>query len=1051
LDQATHDRIYAEEIFPRSGFQQTTPQEHPRAIVLAGQPGAGKGGLVKAAEREFAGNIVTLDLDEKRRFHEKYKILRETHPYTWATHTHQDARGWTDKLSHDFIEGRRNIVFDTTLGDADHWIGEMKSMQALQKHPYEVEVRVLATHRLESEHGVHERFTDSLDKKGYGRFVPQEVRSSVYDNLPANLDKVHAQLPHARIRIYNREGIELYDSRTSPLKPGAALEQTRDARLTDPERTRSLNNKWQTQQAWEQQLPESLQRNPKVTPPTAENVLREHSDLKVKADVQRTATEAAAIDRSVRIEPGAARVALGLKVFGTAALAHDTLTTGRDTKNLLDHGNVTGAESEVLHFAGRNLGMVGGAMAVGSAAAAAGIETGPGALAAGLAGGLVGAVAGDKIMDAVDQSRIYNQRGSDGNDWSLDPRQPAQGWTRLPRPGEFGPQGPPEGVDYENHLLHAVPRLADELNYKASNVAVELALAHPRAPQDPFRQVPESIGETVRPGIGASQPWLRDPQSHAWTRQATEAATPMTHGMPVKHTVTASPEQSRQLDAAAQRVVADNIVHSPQGIAQRYQEAYTQHGWKQHGPVPAAVTHAAQGHVREEPDAARQQTPAQSQPVSGHLTPQQIERITTHESRIVPTPGGMSFAEAHRRRDEPEQISAGSLRPVGKLDEIQQVKGSPLYRVHQAQEQDLMRSLGIAQAQDRERFKDEPSPQRTLQTSMNARRSRRRCRNRPCHPHLKCRCRRTRTLPVQRQPLRRRRPRRLRRRPNWPRCASRWSAWPQRADTTIWSGAMSATRRGARRSARRAATSGKVWRLARTANRYPPLPWLMRAARFCASSATRAIPRMRWTAPSKRCFLRVRLRDGWHRRRRPVTCRTSGSPTIWARSTASTERCCSSRPRCSANMPLLKPRSLCAQCSRPCRTCSSSTSSARMIAPNLRHRLQRKPVNSRGRRWAAHEGWRCRDPGNRGVKSMPQSLAERDVDKSQAMNQKRETRETALRKLQSSGRRAAREFGLHHQPLRTRIADEVPVRRAADRAEADARGHLVAHLRDAAA
>lgn len=99
-------------------------------------------------------------------------------------------------------------------------------------------------------------------------------------------------------------------------------------------------------------------------------------------------------------------------------------------------------------------------MAVGSAAAAAGIETGPGALAAGLAGGLVGAVAGNKIMDAVDQSRIYTHRGSDDNDWNLDPGQPAQGWTRLPRPGEFGPQGPPEGTGYKNHLMHAPPRPA---------------------------------------------------------------------------------------------------------------------------------------------------------------------------------------------------------------------------------------------------------------------------------------------------------------------------------------------------------------------------------------------------------------------------------------------------------------------------------------------------------------------------------------------------------------------------------------------------------------
>jgi len=85
-----------------------------------------------------------------------------------------------------------------------------------------------------------------------------------------------------------------------------------------------------------------------------------------------------------------------------------------------------------------------------------------------------------------------------------------------------------------------------------------------------------------------------------------------------------------------------------------------------------------------------------------------IPQITTHESRIVPTPGGMSFAEAHRRRDEPEQISPGSLRPVGKLDTSQMDKSSPLYRMHLAQEQAHMRDLEIALAQDRERFKNEP-------------------------------------------------------------------------------------------------------------------------------------------------------------------------------------------------------------------------------------------------------------------------------------------------------------------------------------------------------
>jgi len=713
LDPEIHRRVFAERVVPRSALPETTPQARPHAIVLAGQPGAGKGNLVKAAQFEFSDNIVPIDPDAQRELHPDFKKLREAHPYTWSGHTHYDASRWAGELRDAAVAGRRNLIVDTTLGNAD---GAIQTIKGLQAKGYSVEVRAVATHRLESQLGVDQRFTGQLDKEGFGRHVPGDFHDAAYKALPANLDKVQEQTG-ARIRIYNREGVELYDSHTSPLKPSAALEQAREARMADPKITRSTAERAREQQDFHRSLPDTLERNPKVNLETAKNLPPERQAQGVVLRVERTATETTAIDRTVRIEPGAARVALGLKVFGTAALTHDTLTTGRDAKNLLDQGNVTGAESEVLHFAGRNLGMVGGAMAVGSAAAAAGIETGPGALAAGLAGGFVGAVAGDKIMDAVDQSRIYNQRGSDGNDWSLDPRQPAQGWTRLPRPGEFSPQGPPQGVDYKNHLMHAAPRLADELNYKASNVAVELALAHPPAPKDPFRQAPESIGETVRPGIGAGQPWIRDPQSHAWTRQATEAPTPMTHGMPVKRTVTASPEQSRQLDAAAQRVVADNITHSPQGIAQRYQEAYTQNGWKQHGPVPAAVTHA-EGHVREELNATRQQTPAQPQPTSVHLTPQQIERITTHESRIVPTPGGLSFAEAHRRRDESEQISAGSLRPVGKLDEIQQAKGSPLYRVHQTQEQDLMRGLEIAQAQDRHRFGHEPSPQRTLQPSV---------------------------------------------------------------------------------------------------------------------------------------------------------------------------------------------------------------------------------------------------------------------------------------------------------------------------------------------
>jgi hypothetical protein len=409
-------------------------------------------------------------------------------------------------------------------------------------------------------------------------------------------------------------------------------------------------------------------------------------------------------------EASAADVAaIGGRAVVAGAVAVDAYTAGRQALRLLDQGNVTGAQSEILHFGARAGGGAAGAVAGSSIG---GAVAGPwGAVGGSILGGTFGVVGGDKLLDAADQARIYHQRGSDGNAWHLDER-PGHGWMRMSVDEGTGRGGMPM------RPVHADARLADELNYKASSVAVELALARPPAPQDPYSHTPETIGEPVRPGIGAGRPWVRDPQSHVWTRQAAEAATPMTHGMPVQRAVTASPEQTLQLEAAAQRVMAENIARSPQAIAQRYLEAYAQHGWTQHGAVPDAVVDAAPGPVREERSVTPKQTPAQSQPASGHLTPQQIERITTHESRVVPTPGGLSFAEAHRRRDEPEQISAGSLQTVGKLDEIHRAKGSPLYRMHQAQEQSLMRDLGIAQAQDRERFKNEPSPQRTLQPSV---------------------------------------------------------------------------------------------------------------------------------------------------------------------------------------------------------------------------------------------------------------------------------------------------------------------------------------------
>lgn len=78
-------------------------------------------------------------------------------------------------------------------------------------------------------------------------------------NLPGSLDHVRSQT-EIPIRIFNCEGLEIYDGRINPAPPGAALEQAREARLTDPKVTKAVHIGLQKQLALHRDLPEILAR-----------------------------------------------------------------------------------------------------------------------------------------------------------------------------------------------------------------------------------------------------------------------------------------------------------------------------------------------------------------------------------------------------------------------------------------------------------------------------------------------------------------------------------------------------------------------------------------------------------------------------------------------------------------------------------------------------------------------------------------------------------------------------------------------------------------------
>ncbi len=312
LDASRHASIFNDQILPASGFTEAVSKspgssDPPRAIILAGQPGAGKGNLTRAANAEFEsrGGAVSVDPDELRGFHPNVDSFRLQKPYTWADDTHPDASQWAKELREKAKDEHKNLILDTTLGDPAKAVELVKS---LQKEGYQVEIRAMAVHQLESELGVDKRFSDGLEREGFGRYVPQKVRDQVYNDLPGVLDTVKRETSGVPISIYDRgsfqvgrEPTPVYSSRDvhDSRAPSAVMSEAREARVKDPGVVSELSKGWHQQEAWHKDLADKLPTYAKVKEGAREPLMAELGREGVAAAVSKNVEKIDALSKSL--------------------------------------------------------------------------------------------------------------------------------------------------------------------------------------------------------------------------------------------------------------------------------------------------------------------------------------------------------------------------------------------------------------------------------------------------------------------------------------------------------------------------------------------------------------------------------------------------------------------------------------------------------------------------------------------------------------------------------------------------------------------------------
>ena len=201
LSPEEHEQIREEN--RREFLAGTEERDRPRAVLLSGQPGAGKSELSKEAVRELdrEGGAVVVDADSLRERHPRYGDHMRADDLTAAERTHADAAQWAVELAADARDSRRNIVVDGTLKNPDRAEALARSLRA---KGYEVEVRAMAVAKEDAELGVKRRYWARKERDGAGRWVPTQVQDAAREGQEPTLRRLEHEGAVDRISVYRR-------------------------------------------------------------------------------------------------------------------------------------------------------------------------------------------------------------------------------------------------------------------------------------------------------------------------------------------------------------------------------------------------------------------------------------------------------------------------------------------------------------------------------------------------------------------------------------------------------------------------------------------------------------------------------------------------------------------------------------------------------------------------------------------------------------------------------------------------------------------------------
>ena len=220
FDEQDIETVLADEL--ADSEDRYEPVNSPTAVLLAGQPGAGKTELASAMSGMLDDNAFFINADEYRRRHPNYRAIYELYGSDAVQMTSAFSSVVTERLIKAFSNRHLNLIIEGTGRTVEV---PKNTARLLTSEGYTVELAVLAVRPEVSLTSTLLRFYQMNEGGTIPRATAVESHDAVVKALPENLNILCAEPTISRLTIWNRELHRLYDSTFDTIAPSDVLTQ----------------------------------------------------------------------------------------------------------------------------------------------------------------------------------------------------------------------------------------------------------------------------------------------------------------------------------------------------------------------------------------------------------------------------------------------------------------------------------------------------------------------------------------------------------------------------------------------------------------------------------------------------------------------------------------------------------------------------------------------------------------------------------------------------------------------------------------------------------